>query len=102
LVADALYPTKAHNLPSVCERYGLEVGASGEAFSRKTQYVTKRLEKLSDEKAFNIAKQVVTDFPNDKLQAAIEQLEKDGHLISDLTRQHVAEALNAWPCQRHA
>lgn len=97
LVADALYPTKSYNLSSVCERYGLEPGTSEEAFSSKTRYVMSRLEKLSDEKVFNIAKRVIADFPDDKLQAAIEQLEKDGHLISDLTRQHLAEALNTWP-----
>jgi len=96
LVAGALYPTKSYNLPSVCERYGLEPGTGEEAFSSKTRYVMERLEKLSDEKVFTIAKQVVADFPDDKLQAAVEQLEEDGHLISDLTRQHLAEALNPW------
>lgn len=56
-----------------------------------------RLENLSDERVLNIVKHVVADLPNDTLRAAIEQLEKDGRLISDLTRQHLAEALNAWP-----
>jgi hypothetical protein len=97
LVADALYPTKSYNLPSVCERYGLEPGSPDEAFSSKTRYVMHRLEKLSDEKVFNIAKHIVADFPDDKLQAAIEQLEKEGHLVSDLSRQHLAETLNSWP-----
>jgi hypothetical protein len=94
LVADALYPTKAHSLPSVCERYGLEPGDGDEAFSSKTRYVLRRLEKLSDEKVLAVAKDVVKDFPDDKLQAAIELLEKDGHLVSDITRNHLAEALN--------
>lgn len=94
LVAGALYPTKAYNLPAVCERYGLEPGEGDEAFSSKTQYVTRRLEKLSDEKVFEVAKRVVRDFPDDRLQAAIEELEEGGRLISDLTRHHLAEALN--------
>jgi hypothetical protein len=94
IVADALYPTKAYNLPSVCERYGLEPGEGEEAFSSKTQYVMRRLEKLSDEKVLTVAKDVVRDFPDDKLQAAIELLEKDGRLVSDITRHHLAEALN--------
>ena len=47
LVADTLYPTKAHNLPAVCERYGLEPGTGEEAFSSKTRYVMTRLEKLA-------------------------------------------------------
>ena len=97
LIANALYPTKSYSLPSVCERYGLDSGTSEEAFSSKTRYVMARLEKLSDEKVFGVAKKVLGDFPDDKLQAAVEQLEKGGHLISDLTRQHLAETLNAWP-----
>lgn len=94
LVADALYPTKAYNFPSVCERYGLEPGDSDEAFSSKTRYVMRRLEKLSDEQVFNLAKSVVQDLPDDKLLAAIEQIEKDDRLVSDITRQHLAEALD--------
>jgi hypothetical protein len=92
LVANALYPTKAYNLPSVCERYGLEPGDSDEAFSSKT--VMTRLEKLTDEQVFHIAKSVVQDMPDDKLLAAIERIEKQDRLISDLTRQHLAEALD--------
>jgi hypothetical protein len=49
LVADTLYPTKAYNLPAVCERYGMDSGSSEEAFSSKNRYVMSRLEKLSDE-----------------------------------------------------
>ncbi|MCI0629013.1 MAG: abortive infection family protein [Acidobacteria bacterium] len=94
LVANALYPTKAYNLPSVCERYGLEPGDSDEAFSSKTQYVMTRLEKLSEDHVFKIAKSVVKDFPDDNLLAAVEQIEKPGRLVSDLTRHHLAEALD--------
>jgi hypothetical protein len=39
LVAAALYPTKAHTLPAVCERYGLEPGTGEEAYSSKTRAV---------------------------------------------------------------
>lgn len=94
LVAEALYPTKAHSLPSVCERYGLEPGSADEAYNSKNRYVMRRLEKLSDERVYALAKCVLQDFPDDKLQAAVEQLDKDGHLVSDLTRQHLTEALN--------
>jgi hypothetical protein len=65
LVAAALYPTKAYNLPAVCERYGLDSGSSDEAFSSKNLYVMSRLEKLSDEKVLGIARNVVKDFPDD-------------------------------------
>jgi hypothetical protein len=97
LVAGALYPTKAYSLPAVCERYGLDPGDSQEAFSSKTQYVMRRLEKLSDEKVLGVARIVVQDLPDDKLQAAIELLDRDGHLVSDLTRHHLAEVLDGFP-----
>ena len=86
LVARALYLTKAHSLPAVCERFGLEPGEENEAFSSKMQYVMRRLERLSDENVFMVAKSVVQDFPDDKLQAAIEIIEKEGRLVSDITR----------------
>jgi hypothetical protein len=94
LVANALYPTKAYNLPAVCERYGLEPGEEHEAFSCKHQYVLRRLEKLSDAEVLILAKKVVRDHPDDQLQVAIEFLEKDGCFISELTRRHLAEALD--------
>jgi hypothetical protein len=94
LVADALYPTKAYSLPAVCERYGLASGTSEEAFSSKNRYVMSRLEKLSDEKVLGVARSVVKDFPDDQLQAAVERLDKDGHLVSDITRHNIAEALD--------
>lgn len=93
LVAEALYPTKAYSLPAVCERYGLAPGDENEAFSSKTRYVMHRLEKLSDEKVLAIARQVAADHFHDGLQAAIETLESNGRLVSDVTRHHLAEAL---------
>jgi hypothetical protein len=47
LVAGALYPTKAYSLPAVCEHYGLDPGDSQEAFSSKTRYVMRRLERVT-------------------------------------------------------
>lgn len=96
LIACALYPIKAHTLPSVCERYGMEPGDGREAFDSKTKYIMRRLEKLSDEKVYAIAREVVKTYPNDELQAAIERLQEDGRLVSDITRQHVVKALNGF------
>lgn len=93
LVADALYQVKAYSLPSVCERYGMDPGDSDEAMRSKNRYVMRRLEKLSDEKVFGIAKAALADFPDDALQAAVERLDNDGHLITDLTRHLLTEAL---------
>ena len=94
LIAGALYPTKSYNLPSVCERFGLDPGEGEEAFASKRGYVTRRLNKLSDERVLRVAKEVVREFPDDALQAAIERVEKDGHLVTDVTRRHLAEALD--------
>ena len=56
--------------------------------------VLRRLEKLSDERVLAVAKAVVRDHPDDRLQGAIETLVLDGRLVSDVTRHNLAEALN--------
>lgn len=94
LVADALYPVKAHTLPAVCERFGLDPGSDREAFESKTKYVMRRLEKLSDEAVLAVAQQVAEAYPEDALRAAIEQLVDSGQLVSDITRVNVSESLN--------
>ncbi|HEY6817661.1 MAG TPA: abortive infection family protein [Croceibacterium sp.] len=93
LVAEALYPNSAYLLPAMCERYGMEPGDGQEAMSSKRSYVMRRLEKLSDGRVLEIAKEVVKDHPNDSLQTAIEQL-ADGGLVTDITRHRLAKSLN--------
>ncbi|WP_370178451.1 abortive infection family protein [Alteriqipengyuania sp.] len=93
LVAEALYPTSAYLLPAVCERYGMDAGDSNEAMSSKRSYVMRRLEKLSDGKVLEIAKNVASDFPDDQLQASIEAL-SDGGVVTDISRHRVARAVN--------
>jgi hypothetical protein len=58
LIAGALYPTKSYNLPSVCERLGLDPGEADKAFASNRGYVTRRLNKLSDERVLAVAKEV--------------------------------------------
>ncbi|MEQ9087063.1 MAG: abortive infection family protein [Pontimonas sp.] len=94
LIAEALYPIKAHTLPSVCERFGLAPGDEQEAMASKRVYVLKRLGGLSDEQVFNLAKNVTQEFPDDSLSHAIERIEDDGSLVSDITRRDLARALN--------
>lgn len=94
LVAGALYPTKAYKLPAVCERYGLAAGTTDEAMHSKTKYVMQRLERMSDEQVLKIAVAVLKDFPDDPLQAAVEMLDKAGHLVTDITRRHLATAMD--------
>ena len=95
LVAEALYPTSAYLLPAVCERYGMEPGDGQEAMSSKRSYVMRRLEKLSDGRVLEIAKEVVQDYPDDILQVAIEQL-ADGGVVTDVTRHRLAKSLNSF------
>lgn len=99
LIASALYPTKAHKLPAICERVGMEPGTGDEAFSSKTAYVMKRLNRLSDEQVLKVAQRVVKEIQADELQAAVEKLIASNVLVTDLTRNHVAEALNRFPLE---
>jgi hypothetical protein len=85
LVAGALYPTKAYDLPALCERYGLDPGEESEAFSSKTQYVLRRLKKLPEARVLQIAKLVSADVDDDDLRAAVEQL-GNGRLLSEISR----------------
>jgi hypothetical protein len=96
LVAEVLAAqVKAHAVPSVCERFGLAPGREREAGDGKSRYVLTRLKALSDERVLKIAKQVVETYPDANLAQAIEALELDGHLITDVTRLHLAQALDA-------
>lgn len=76
-------------------------GTTDEAHSSKRSYVMARLENLSDEAVFKIAKQVVDDHPDDELQAAIENIDGNGKLVSDLTRQHLLRALDSYDLGGH-
>ena len=53
----------------------------------------KRLEKLSDQRVLEIAKEVLSEHEDDALQTAVEQLTKGGQLVTDLTRDRIADAL---------
>jgi hypothetical protein len=74
----------------------MDPGTGQEAFSSKTAYVMARLEKLPDQEVFKIAKQVLDDYPNDKLFAAVEKIEESKFLISSITRNDLAKALDVF------
>ena len=42
----------------------------------------------------HVAKSVLADFADDPLQSAVEQLDRNKQVVSDVTRQRIAEALN--------
>ena len=93
LVADALYPTNAYQLPSVCERFGLERGESSEAFAGKVRYVMNRLNPLPYEKVIEIAKEVVQDYPYEPLQVALEDIDRNGEHPPD---RSISEILSSF------
>jgi hypothetical protein len=94
LIAHRLHQVKAYSLPSVCQRYGLELGDHAEAFASKRQYVLSRLAGLPDQQVLQIAKAVLETYFDDTLQAAVEQADQSVRLISELTRRHLVEALD--------
>jgi hypothetical protein len=97
LIAEALDSTTAYSLlPARCESYGLEPGEVLETIPNKYQYVLSRLEKLSDEKVLQVAKSVLADVADDRLQSAVEQISQPNQLVSLITRRRVAEALNGF------
>lgn len=71
----------------------MDPGDSNEAMSSKRNYVMRRLEKLSDGKVLEIARSVVSDYPDDQLQASIEEL-SDGGVVTDISRHRLARTLN--------
>jgi hypothetical protein len=97
LIAEALDSTTVYSLlPGRCESYGLEPGEVRETIPNKKQYVLSRLEKLSDEKVLQVAKLVLADVADDRLQSAVEQISQPNQLVSVITRRRVAEALNGF------
>lgn len=76
-VADALYPTNANLLPSLCERFGLPPGTRDEAFSSKRNYVLKRLLPLPRAKLLDVAREVAQEYPTDALKDAISRASPD-------------------------
>jgi hypothetical protein len=94
LIETALYPTKAYNLPAVCERLGLAPGDQDEAYSSKTQYVRSRLERLGAEEIVTLARKILKDFATFDLEEAIAILDEEGsRKVSEITRQKVRHAL---------
>jgi len=94
LIENALYPTKAYNLPPLCERLGLAPGNQDEAYSSKTQYVRRRLEPLGFEEIVALARKILNDFPTFELEEALAILDEEGsRKVSAITRQNVRRAL---------
>ena len=72
-IAKALYPTSANLLADVCEAFGLAPGTRDEAFNSKHQYVMKRLLPLPPAKVLDLARQILTEYPSEDLEHAIQR-----------------------------
>jgi hypothetical protein len=55
----------------------------------------RRLEKLFDDKVLQVANLILADVTNDPLQSAVEQ-RSNNELVSDITRQRMAKALDGF------
>jgi hypothetical protein len=99
LIAQALYSTlrfdPRFDLAARCEHYGLEPGKETEAVASKKQYILRRLEKLSDQEVLQVANLILADVTDDPLQSAVEKI-SGKQLVSDITRRHMAKALNGF------
>lgn len=93
-IASALADEKAHDVPDVCSRYGLEEGTGEEAFSGKFRYVLKRLQTLSTTEVLRIGQAIHADYQNQQLADALAVIE-DVNLpkISGLTRRRLIDVL---------
>lgn len=109
LIIGRLAETKAHTLPGVCLRYGLEDGDQGEAYDGKAIYIGKRLAKLQTAELIRVAREVGSDLNDEEILVAVTEASSSGTspdlLAHDLTpalvREDWAKARNRleadWP-----
>ncbi len=89
---------KSYEVPTLCERLGLEAGTEGEAFSSKRLYFQKRLQKLSVAEVNNAARELATEIDNPELNLILEQIHSpsDGAISETLLRFDVTEIHARW------
>lgn len=93
-IIEALYPTSANSLPSVCEALGMASGNQDEAFSSKRNYIDKRIRRLSTESLLNISHKLIKEQDNYELSEAVFTIEdtRKKH-ISDITRRAIGRSI---------
>lgn len=95
LIAVALYPTSANDLPAVCTILGLAPGEVQEAFASKQRYVRTRLLRSSFDDLVALARRVLAERSDHALKEAIAKIdEAGGRILSPLTRRRLFAALN--------
>jgi len=95
-IADTLHSVRSHQLPSVCERLGLESGTSEEAFSSKRSYVKNRIKAFDNKELLQFARKVNREYSGFMLSEFLHALdeEMDDWSLTDITRTSILTAFN--------
>lgn len=79
IILETLKDEKAHTLPLVCNKLGLEKGTEEEAFSSKKVYINKRLIPLDSKEILELARKINEIYDVDNLNNKILEItNKDG------------------------
>ena len=94
LVASVIADQKSYNVPSVCQRYGLDDGTVEEAHSSKYKYVSARVQSLTAAEILEVARALHGDEPRFDLGEVLAKFDESrGPHVTELTRRRVVSAL---------
>lgn len=97
-LSSVISDAKAHDVPAICFRLGMEPGTSDEAMASKYRYVSRRIAELSGPRVVEIARNFLSDedhFDLSELLAKIDEAE--GSTITGLTRKRVIDLYGEFP-----
>ncbi|HLP88473.1 MAG TPA: hypothetical protein VK184_07780 [Nostocaceae cyanobacterium] len=92
-IAMALSEEKAHNLPKVCEEFGLDCGDEKEAYNSKFTYVKKRLIGKNEEFLVNLAQRTLKEYSSEQLRQILYKFTFNEFKISPYDRQNLLDAI---------
>lgn len=95
-IAHVLSEEKSYDLPSVCERYGLDDGDESEAFRSKRVYVQKRLKGKNQLFLLDLSKRIIDDYGEEakNLSKLVYNVSPNGIFeISEITRKNILDEL---------
>ncbi len=86
----------ANDVPSLCERLGLDPGGTNESFMSKAKYVQRRLAGKSGADLLSISRAVLQEYEDYTLAEAVSKLEELGEpAVSELTRRRIVSLFDA-------
>lgn len=95
-IAHVLSKEKSYDLPSVCERYGLDEGNDDEAFRSKRVYVQKRLKGKNQLFLLDLSKRIIDDYGEEakSLSKLVYNVSPNGIFsLSEITRKNILDEL---------